>query len=228
MAGIEIKKNKKLKQKQKQKQSQNVKQSVVVRIENPKSKPRRRKAVSKPRARESVVEPAVGVRYMQSANYYPTPMERPQPVGLPVGLPVAQPIAQKETLGGFYERGLNEEFMKRLMYEPKERSERAFMGAPIPQGRMFGEGSEDQQQEDIDNQFGEPEPVVQGGAVESPQRREYRPRNNPILTKAQKIKLLRQATGRTKADLEKLDHTEIVDLLNSYNISLLKEDHPDL
>jgi hypothetical protein len=221
MAGIEIKKNKKLKQKQKQKQTQNVKQSVVVRIENPKSKPRRRKAVSKPRARDSVVEPAVGVRYMQSANYYPNQLERPQPV--------VQPVAPKETIGGFYERGQNEEFMRRLLYESKERSERAFMGAPSPKGQMFGEGSEDQQQEDIDNQFGEPEPIVQGGAVEaSPSRREYRPRNNPILTKAQKIKLLRQATGRTKADLEKLDHTEIVDLMDKYNISLLKEDHPDL
>lgn len=222
MAGIEIKKNKKLKQKQKQKQSQNVKQSVVVRIENPKSKPRRRKAVSKPRARDSIVEPAVGVRYLPSANYNPSQMERPQPV--------VQPIAPKETVGGFYERGLNEEFMRRLikMNEPYIKSEPAFMGAPSPKGRMFGEGSEEQQQEDIDNQFGEPEPIVQGGAVEIPPRREYRPRNNPILTKAQKIKLLRQATGRTKADLEKLDHTEIVDLMDKYNISLLKEDHPDL
>ena len=221
MAGIEIKKNKKLKQKQKQKQSQNVKQSVVVRIENPKSKPRRRKAVSKPRARGSFVEPAVGVQYLPTANYYPSQMERPQPV--------VQPIAPKETVGGFYERGLNEEFMRRLMYEPKERSQEAFMGAPSPQGRMFEEGTEDQQREDIDNQFGEPEPIVQGGAVEvSPPRREYRPRNNPHLTKAQKIKLLRQATGRTKGDLEKLDHTEIVDLMDKYNISLLKEDHPNI
>jgi hypothetical protein len=224
MAGIEIKKNKKLKQKQKQKQSQNVKQSVVVRIENPKSKPRRRKAVSKPRARDSVIEPAVGVRYLPTANYNPNQMERPQPV--------AQPIAQKETVGGFYERGLNEEFMRRLLYEPKERSQEAFIGAPSPQGRLFGEGTEDQQQEDIDNQFGEPEPepegepIVQGGAVLVRPTNPSRPRSRPILTKAQKVKLLRVATGRKKGDLEKLTYTEIIDLMNKNGISIYKADHP--
>ncbi len=229
MAGIEIKKNKKeLKPKKKQpkkqkptqkeiQQSQNVKQSFIVRIGN--TKPIiRRKRVSKPRARESVIEPAEGVRYLQSANYNPNQMERPQPV--------AQPISQKETVGGFYERGLNEEFMRRFLNEPKERSERSFMGAPRPQGRLFGEGSEDQQQEDIDNQFGEPEPepIVQGGAVSV--ARPTRPRSRPILTKAQKIKLLRVVTKRKKGDLEKLSHTEIIDLMDKNGISIFKADHP--
>jgi len=227
MAGIEIKKNKKaLKPKKKQpkkqkptqkekeiQQSQNVKQSVIVRIGN--TKPIiRRKRVSKPRARDSVVEPAVGVRYMQSANYYPNQMERPQPV--------AQPIAQKETLGGFYERGLNEEFMRRFLNEPKGISERAFMGASRPQERLFGGGSEDQQQEDIDNQFGEPEPVVQGGAVVA---RPVIPRNQPMLTKRQREIVLSRVMDISQAEVRRMDSTQLRDYMNKNNISNYKTDH---